>query len=487
MALITSYTLLFFSIFLPLSESDELSHYLAYTLSIVMDCKAGYDLTEPVIAFSPLMFMRAVAVLRRIQNAYNCIDFEVYPDFNATDKRSWKFCVLGVCSIMGFCRCPKYISGKNCDTFDRKCWLIHCMLMCAEKPSLICLCDSYFYKKPVQTSIYWYDEGLESAYRPAPPDYKEDPPLPEHLKTVAEIMDDLRDYQINMEGYKGTDGIGGLGPFTGTLPPLGKATKEKYIPTTETSSRLQFFTTKALTSKYFVTKKIPETTKSLSSTIGYRNTLIPTTTKSPTIKTTFTESRRPHEKTMEHVTTSRYKNKTEHGPSEISKLNKQCPPYCSAIPGPKEQTETELLFTTKRNYIYIIGKTWPSGKLVKHNCLKLINRNDLDKEDFDIETNEIPQEMKYENKFIRPFFHNTSDTDQIDAGSAEEYSENDGYEYGDKYAQIRSDRDKNDIRYRKERNEFRYFNIKNSSSPSNHIWCYNFITLSILYFCVIHL
>ncbi|XP_023234871.1 uncharacterized protein LOC111634348 [Centruroides sculpturatus] len=482
MALIMSYILLFFSIFLPLSESDELSHYLAYTLRIVMDCEAGYDLTEPVIAFSPLMFMRAVAVLRRIQNAYNCIDFKVYPDFNATDKRSWKFCVLGVCSIMGFCRCPKYISGENCDTFDRKYWLIYCMLMCTEKPSLICLCDSYFYKKSVQTSIYWYDEGLESAYRPAPPDFKEDPPLPEHLKIVAEIMDDIQDYQINMEGYKGTDGIGDLGPFTGTLPPLGKATKEKYIPTT--FSRLQFFTTKALTSKYFVTKKIPETTtKSISSTISYRSTLIPTTTKSPTIKTTSTESRRPHEKTIEHVTTSRYKNKTEHGPSEISKLNKQCPPYCTAIPGPKGQTETELLFTTKRNYIYTIGKTWPSGKLVKHNCLKSINRNDFEKEEFDIETNEIPQEMKYENKFV----YNTSDTDQIDAGSAEEYSENDGYEYGDKYAQIKSDRNKNDIRYRKERNEFHYFNIKNSSSPSNHIWYYNFITLFILYFCVIHL
>ncbi|GIZ05258.1 uncharacterized protein CEXT_471311 [Caerostris extrusa] len=125
----------------------------------------AYASHRPVAAFSPARFMQLVALVRKDSGELACGRVREVP-FQINDPRTWSFCNMGICL-------SEKLQGTKCSKFQGKCWLYYCFLIgCKfELPSLHCVCDPSLYGQIVTSKIYFYDHGIEDAYRPFPEDF----------------------------------------------------------------------------------------------------------------------------------------------------------------------------------------------------------------------------------------------------------------------------------------------------------------------------
>ncbi|GIY90095.1 hypothetical protein CDAR_231751 [Caerostris darwini] len=151
------------------SSEDEMQDILDKTL----ECTGKSPPKEPVIALSSKRFSQLVALFRRKLDPPPCDKRKRYPPFNLEDPNTWPFCAFGKCEN-GKCRCYQFYSGPSCATYTAKCWLVYCFLANCRRDyqSLKCNCKATNHGTKIKTGgIYWYDEGIETEFRPPPPGF----------------------------------------------------------------------------------------------------------------------------------------------------------------------------------------------------------------------------------------------------------------------------------------------------------------------------
>ncbi|KAH6940167.1 hypothetical protein HPB50_025975 [Hyalomma asiaticum] len=102
------------------------------------------------------------------------------------------------------CRCLFGFAGDRCDVYAGRCWLMHCFLRdcySARGARLRCVCDRALYGTRVLSGLYWYNDGLQGAYKPPPPSWVDVVPMQPDDDLEAYTMDGVDD-EIDLSLYQ---------------------------------------------------------------------------------------------------------------------------------------------------------------------------------------------------------------------------------------------------------------------------------------------
>ncbi|KAL1476804.1 hypothetical protein MTO96_018189 [Rhipicephalus appendiculatus] len=138
-----------------------------------LTCLESRGSTRPLVALTPERLLQLHVLLRRVRHDPVC-----------KKGRRTRFC--------GDCRCLFGFAGDRCDVYPGRCWLMHCFLRdcySARGARLRCVCDRALYGTRVLSGLYWYNDGLQGAYKPPPPSWVDVVPM--------QPDDDLEPYTID--------------------------------------------------------------------------------------------------------------------------------------------------------------------------------------------------------------------------------------------------------------------------------------------------
>ncbi|XP_070388609.1 uncharacterized protein [Dermacentor albipictus] len=157
-----------------------------------LTCLESRGSTRPLVALTPERLLQFHRRLRRVRHDPIC-----------KKGRHTRFCGVGNCYSDG-CRCLFGFAGDRCDVYPGRCWLMHCFLhdcYSASGARLRCVCDRDLYGTRVLSSLYWYNEGLQGAYRPPPPSWHDVVPMQADNDLEAYTMDGVDD-EIDLTLYQ---------------------------------------------------------------------------------------------------------------------------------------------------------------------------------------------------------------------------------------------------------------------------------------------
>ncbi|KAH7962447.1 hypothetical protein HPB52_016122 [Rhipicephalus sanguineus] len=182
------------------------------SVSRALTCLESRGSRRPLVALTPERLLQLHVLLRRVRHVTGSrlrerVVLTVLVHCRCRSRRVSSTSGVQVLPIFGKgagCRCLFGFAGDRCDVYPGRCWLMHCFLRdcySARGARLRCVCDRALYGTRVLSGLYWYNDGLQGAYKPPPPSWVDVVPMQFDDDLEAYAMDGVDD-EIDLTLYQ---------------------------------------------------------------------------------------------------------------------------------------------------------------------------------------------------------------------------------------------------------------------------------------------